>query len=159
MEELVLPSVRDKVESYHRNGKWKIFNPDREEDVSDDLFSIYEVYLQEVRAAFRALDVKKQLQERPVKNTNDIGEIHSLAAAMLLDAKIICSNDYDIREVIEDTPILVNNQDDSVLLEHDTLLDFCHWVVKFDVESRKSVRKFVKVIIPERLNEFDLKYL
>ncbi len=36
-------------------------------------------------------------QGRFLKNTNDLGEMHSLAAAMLLSAGIICSNDLDIR--------------------------------------------------------------
>ena len=110
-----------------------------------------------MREAFYQLNVKKEAEGRRLKNTNDLGEIHSLAAAMLLSAGIICSNDFDIREVIEDTPIYVTveEEEESILMEQDTLEDFCYFVVSYGIAERSIVRKFFKAIQPQNLEKLD----
>ena len=51
------------------------------------------------------------MQGRLLKGTNDLGEIHCLAAALLLSATIICSNDGDIQEVIDDNQLEVASEE------------------------------------------------
>jgi rRNA-processing protein FCF1 len=157
LEELVVTSLRQKAEEMLQSKQWKLFNPDEESTLSDELFPLYESYVKDVRNSFRQLDEKKQVEGRPLKHTNDIGEIHSLAAAMILSANIICSNDFDIREVIEDAPIMItiDEEKDSILIEQDTLEDFCFYVVKFDIAKIKIVRKFFKSIQPNKLEQFE----
>lgn len=74
------------------------------------------------------------------------GEIASLAAAYLLNAEIICSNDYSIEDVIREVPLhIFNDGDDSkdpVLITHHRLLDFCKLVVDGGLLARNQIRKF-----------------
>lgn len=113
LEELKISSVREKVDVLIAKGKWTLFNPESEVSIETDaLYELYLVYLQEVRVAFEQLDEKKIRERRPLKHTNDLGEIHSLAAARLLSADLICSDDVDICEVITDADLRVINYDD-----------------------------------------------
>lgn len=157
LDELILGPVRQKVESFIEAQKWILFDPDDETTLSEDMFSIYDAYVRDIQRAFRKLDEKKQHEGRPLKNTSDLGEMHCLAAAMLLSANIICSNDYDIREIIVDTPLMItlNEEEDSVLIQQDTLEDFCYYVIVYEIGKRKTVRKFFKLIQPDRLDQLD----
>ncbi|SOC21723.1 hypothetical protein SAMN05880501_11350 [Ureibacillus xyleni] len=157
LEELKITDVRKKVEDYIQQGKWHLFDPDDEKTLSDNLFDIYEGYVRDIRYAFADLNQKKINEGRPLKNASDLGEMHSLAATMLLGASIICSNDYDIREVIEDTPILVtlDEEKESVLVEQDTLVDFCFFVITYDIANQSVARKFLKAIQPNKIIELD----
>lgn len=160
LEELLVISVRQTVKDYIDQGKWKLFNPDDEHSLTDDEYAIYESYLKDVRQAFIDLDKKKIRENRPLKHTNDLGEIHSLAAALLLGASIICSNDYDIKEVIQDTPIYATNDaaHTNVLIEQDTLVDLCYYTIKEDIEKLRVVRKFLSVVDSTRITDLE-KYL
>lgn len=158
LKELQIPSVRKKVDNFVANGQWILFDPQEEALIpTDELYDLYLRYLAEMREAFHQLDIKKEAEGRQLKNTNDLGEIHSLAAAMLLSAGIICSNDFDIREVIEDTPISITfaEEEDSELLEQDTLEDFCYFVVSYGIVERSIVRKFFKAIQPQNIAKLD----
>lgn len=88
---------------------------------------------------------------------NDLGEIHSLAAARLLEASIICSNDYDIKEVIQDASIYVtsNGNRTHTLLRQDTLVDFCYYTIQENIEKSRVVHKFLSVIDSNKINELD----
>lgn len=79
------------AEQQIKDGNWILFNPDDEERLSDTNFIIYERYRENVNNGFSRLKEKKKNQGKEVKNTNNIGEIDSLAAALLLSANIICS--------------------------------------------------------------------
>lgn len=157
LDELRISSVRQKVESYIEQGAWNMFDPDDEETLSDDLFAIYEGYVRDMRQAFEDLNQKKIREDRPLKHTNDLGEMHCLAAAMLLGASIICSNDYDIKEVIEDASVKVtiDEESESIFIEQDTLVDFCYYVIKKEIASRSMARKFLKATQPGKVSNLD----
>lgn len=158
LKELQIPSIRKKAEEFVESGRWILFDPQQEESIpTEDLYDLYLLYLAEMREAFHQLDVKKETEGRRLKNTNDLGEIHSLAAAILLSAGIICSNDFDIREVIEDTPIYISVKEDeeSTLMEQDTLEDFCYFVILHGIAERSMARKFFKAILPQNIEKLD----
>lgn len=162
IKELQIPSIRKKAEEFVANGQWILFDPQEETLIpTEDLYDLYLIYLAEMREAFHQLDIKKEAEGRRLKNTNDLGEIHSLAAAMLISAGIICSNDFDIREVIEDTPIYVTvvEEEESVLMEQDTLEDFCYLVISHEIAERSMVRKFFKAIQPQNIEKFDRRII
>ncbi len=157
LEELKISSVREKVDVLIAEGRWTLFNPESEVSIeTDTLYDLYLVYLQEVRMAFEQLDEKKIREGRPLKHTSDLGEIHSLAAARLLSADLICSDDADIREVITDADLRVINYDDEeVLIRQHTLIDFCMNLKRHDIVKRSLVRKFFKSVRPRDMNRFD----
>ncbi|MGO4546778.1 hypothetical protein AB4Z29_18435 [Paenibacillus sp. 2TAB23] len=157
LKELLKSEVRKPVEDYIAQGKWKLFNPEDEKALTDEDFALYQSYFRDMREAFAKLDEKKKAQNRPIKHTNNLGEIHSLAAALLIGASIICSNDYDIGEVIQDTPILVTWDEDNPnkLMEQDTLVDFCYYTIKEDPTKSRVVRKFLNVIDSNKVTELD----
>lgn len=157
LEELKISSVREKVDVLIAEGRWTLFNPESEVSIETDaLYDLYLVYLQEVRVAFEQLDEKKIREGRPLKYTSDLGEIHSLAAARLLSADLICSDDADIREVITDADLRVINYDEEeVLIRQHTLIDFCMNLKRHDIVKRSTVRKFFKSLRPRDMNRFD----
>lgn len=148
MKELLIQPIRDKVQSLIDKRVWILFNPDDPECISDDEFIIYESYVDLVKEGFKHLDIKKQQQGRVVKRTSNIGEIDSLAAAMLISANYICSNDYDIREVIQDEKLSVSLDEHlpPVLIEQDTIEDICYLCVEMKIASKKEVRQFFKYV-------------
>ena len=157
LEELKISSVREKVDVLIAEGRWTLFDPESEVSIENDaLYELYLVYLEEVRVAFEQLDVKKIREGRPLKHTSDLGEIHSLAAARLLSADLICSDDADIREVITDADLrVINCSNKEVFIRQHTLIDFCMNLKRHDIVKRSAIRKFFKFIRPRDLNRFD----
>lgn len=157
LDEILSASARNKVTQYIDDGRWHLFNPDDENCLSDDLYAIYEGYVHQIKQAFRQLDHKKVEQGRRLKGTNDLGEIHCLAAALLLSATIICSNDGDIQEVIDDNELEVASEDEqqNMKLVQDTLKDFCYYICLHKIASGPKVRKLLKAFQKEKLHELD----
>ncbi|MDM5246124.1 hypothetical protein [Lysinibacillus sp. G4S2] len=155
-DELLLNEVKQNVDAKLKDG-WILFDPDDEVTLSDDIYEIYNRYLVDVKQGFDDQNEKKKREGRPLKHTNDLGEMHCLAAAMLLGASIIFSNDYDIREIIQDSKlcITVDEAEESVLIQHDTLLDFCCYLVVFEIETKSNVREFLKAIQPLKVSGLD----
>ena len=158
LDELLQSRVRQKVQSYLDSNQWHLFDPDDENHLCNELYEIYEVYVQQITAAFRKLDFKKQTTGRRLKGTNDLGEIHCLSAALLLNATIICSNDLDIQEVIDDNQLVILSLDEqkNIPLTQDTLTDFCFHVCRYRIASATKVRKLIKTFQKERLATLDL---
>lgn len=155
LDELLISDVRKKVQSYIDQGKWKLFDPDDETALTEDDYAIYESYLRDMHKAFSDLNEKKIKEGRPLKNTNDLGEIHSLAAVLLLGASIICSNDYDIQEVIQDTPIYATNGEANTLIEQDTLVDLCYQTIREGIERSRVVRKYLSVVASDKVTDLE----
>lgn len=134
-----------------------LFDPESETSIAtDELYDLYLVYMMEVRHAFQQLDEKKVMEGRPLKHTSDLGEIHSLAAARLISAGLICSDDADIREVIKDAELYIVNQDgEETLIQQHTLMDFCIHLRRYEVVRRSEIRKFFKSIRPRDMNLLD----
>ena len=143
-------------------GKWYLLKPLQEFQLSMDEYRTVQTSVQ--KKLF-------EIDERRGKSGSaGTGEIASLAAAYLLNAEIICSNDYSIEEVIREVPlhIFIDGDDskDQVLITHHRLLDFCKLVVDGDLLARKEVKKFYQVayielkesnrkLYEERIAEFD----
>lgn len=160
LNELKVSSVKKKVIQFVESGQWRLFDPEEETYIpTEEMYDLYIKYVRDIQDAFRQLDEKKVKQGRPLKNTNDLGEIYSLAAAMLLSAGIICSNDFDIREVIEDTPIRIteNEEKESILMQQDSLEDFCFFVITHGVADKSTVRKFLKATHSHRISNLDFR--
>ncbi|OCS92668.1 PIN domain-containing protein [Caryophanon latum] len=157
LDELLSVSARNKVTQYIDDGRWHLFNPDDENCLSDDLYDIYEGYVHQMKQAFRQLDQKKMEQGRRLKGTNDLGEIHCLAAALLISAAIICSNDGDIQEVIDDNELEVASEDETEnrKLVQDTLKDFCYYICLHKIAPESKVRKLLKAFQKEKIQELD----
>lgn len=121
--------------------KWVLFKPLQ---AFTDIYSDYQLILEKIQA--KLIDVDSL---RGKAGSAGTGEIASLAAAYLLNAEIICSNDYSIEDVIREVPlhIFINGDDSTepVLITHHRLLDFCKLVVDGGVLSRKDVRKFYQI--------------
>lgn len=161
LDELKLSSTRKKINGFITEKRWILFDPEDEETLSDALYDLYDAYVDNIHESFRQLNAKKIAESRELKYTNDFGEIHSLAAAVLLNAGIICSNDLDIREVIEDSEILITTDDEteSVLITQDTLEDFCFYVIVYEIAKRRIARTFFKTIHPDRVDVLDQRLL
>lgn len=161
LDELKLSSVKEKIMGFITGKRWLLFDPEDEDILSDDMYDLYDAYVDNIHESFRQLDEKKIAESRKLKNTNDLGEIHSLAAAVLLNASIICSNDLDIREVIKDSEILitVDEETESMLIMQDTLEDFCYYVIIHKIAKRRAVRTFFKTVHPDRVAVLDQRLL
>lgn len=158
LDELITGKAREKVtDLIDKDNHWILFDPDDEQTLSDEMYDLYESFVKDIREAFHQLDEKKREEGRPLKNTNDLGEIHSLAAAMLFSANIICSNDVDIREVIEDSQLSITLEEDeeSLLIEQDTLEDFCYYAIVLGIDKPSLIRKFFKTVHPDRIDMLD----
>lgn len=157
LNEILGVSAKKKVTEYIDDGRWHLFNPDDENCLSDDLHAIYEGYVHQIKRAFRQLDQKKVEQGRRIKGTNDLGEIHCLAAVLLLSATIICSNDGDIQEVIDDNELEVASEDEQQnrRIVQDTLKNFCYYTCLHKVASVSKVRKLIKAFQKEKLDELN----
>ncbi|WP_214777689.1 hypothetical protein [Exiguobacterium sp. s22] len=157
LNELKISSVRQRVDAFIQDGEWMLFDPESETSIAtDELYDLYLVYMMEVRHAFQQLDEKKVMEGRPLKHTSDLGEIHSLAAARLISAGLICSDDADIREVIKDAELYIVNQDgEETLIQQHTLMDFCIHLRRYEVVRRSEIRKFFKSIRPRDMNLLD----
>lgn len=70
---------------------------------------------------------------------------------------IICSNDKDIQEVIDDHELEVVSRDEqqNIKLVQDTLKDFCYYVCLHKITTSSKVRKVLKAFQKEKLHELD----
>ncbi|MGN7410610.1 hypothetical protein [Sporosarcina sp. SAFN-010] len=142
--------------------KWVLFEPLQ---VFKDTYEDYRLMLSEVQSTLIEVDTR-----RGKAGSAGTGEIASLAAAYLLNAGFICSNDYSIEEVIQEVPLHIfidgDDSQEPVLITHHNLLDFCKLVVEGGVLPRKTVRKFFQIahiemktdnrkLFHERMAEFD----
>lgn len=142
--------------------KWILFKPVQE---FQHVYEDYMLMLSEIQSTLVEIDM-----QRGKEWSAGTGEIASLAAAYLLNAEFICSNDYSIEEVIKRTPLHIYiDGDDSkepVLIKHHRLVDFCKLVVEGSILPRSIVRKFFQIAhielkmnnrkkYDERIVEFD----
>ncbi|MEH6941856.1 hypothetical protein [Bacillus sp. JJ722] len=132
------------------DGTWELFNPDDANCLDMVQKLLYDEQLKLVEDAFRELSRRKKADGKTVKTTNNTGEIHSLAAALILNAEIISSNDYEIREIIEyeKFTIISDVSNNRMLIQQDTLEDFCVLCVKHGIaDNRKQVKTLLSVAL------------
>lgn len=129
------------VDNKCQQQKWIRLNPLQ---VFKDIYTDYQLMLSKIQD--KLIEVDKR---RGKEGSAGTGEIASLAAAYLLNAEIICSNDYSLEDVILEVPlhIFIDGDDETnpVFIKHHRLLDFCELVVLGKVLKRKDVRKFFQI--------------
>lgn len=147
VDEFKIESERMSILKVIKDKGWKLFDHKDENSLPDEYKSLYWNYVNEVRGGFENLKAKKEAQGRVPKTSNNIGEIHCIALAQLISGNIISSNDYEIREVIADEDIRVYSADldEDILIEQDTIEDFCFYCVQAGVAKPSAVIKFFKV--------------
>lgn len=147
--ELITSSIKDIVDSFVVEQQWTVFNPSDQSILSEVEQEIYANRLSDVKDAFHQMNLNRISVGKKAKTVSNIGEIATITACMMINARVICSNDFDIREVVqqEDYKILLNDQD--VPLIQDSAEDFCVSCFQNGIASRKSVRRFYKTIIVE----------
>lgn len=121
---------------------------------------IYRNRLADVREAFREMNLTRIEEGKQAKTVSNIGEIATITACLMINARVICSNDFDIRTVVnqEDYRVLIDDQD--VLIIQDSAEDFCVYCYQNKIASRKNVRTFYKSIIFEsRQRQIKLKQI
>lgn len=147
-QECLHSQVRRKIEDRLQSSRWILFDPDQSEELTDEQYVIYEQYRQFIGNGFRRLSARKRAEGKEAKLTRNVGEIDSLAAALLLSVDYICSNDYEIREVIESEQLQIAPEEDESprSIIQDTFEDVCLKAVWEGIASRKEVRKFYSFV-------------
>lgn len=129
------------VDNKCQEQKWTLLNPLKEFKTT---YSDYQLMLTKIQE--KLIEVDKR---RGKEGSVGTGEIASLAAAYMLNAEIICSNDYSLEDVIMEVPlhIFINGDEESepVFIKHHRLLDFCDLVVSCQVLKRRVVKKFYQI--------------
>lgn len=151
-EELLFSSIRQTIDSFVQKNQWTLFDPFDPAFLSKAEQKIYRNRLADVKDAFYNMNMTRIETGKKAKTVSNIGEIATITACMMINARIICSNDFDIRTVIdqEDYRVLIGEQD--VLLIQDSAEDFCVSCFQNKITSRKKVRTFYRSIIVESPN-------
>lgn len=147
VNEFKVESEKDRILKVIDERGWSLFDHNDENVLPDKHRAIYWGYVDGVSKGFEELKAKKEAQGRPPKTSDNIGEIHCIALAQLISGNIISSNDFEIREVIEDQDMRVYSHEveEGVLIEQDTIEDFCFYCVKGGISKPSAAIKFFKV--------------
>lgn len=149
LNELILSDVKNKVEGYLLTGKWQLFDPKK---VFSNLeLIVYQERFKDVRNAFNEMILNAIASGGRFKSTTDLGEIATVAACMMIGAQIICSNDFDIRSVVEQEEYCVSTDEEDLPIIQDSAEDFCVYCFKENIAARNDVRKFFRYIIRESI--------
>lgn len=148
-EELLSLETKSKVDELINDGIWLLFNPS---ELSETEQLIYKQWIIDVKEAFSQMNVHRIADGKPIKTVSNIGEIATIVACMMIGAGIICSNDFDIRTVIEQENYQVTIEGDDVVLVQDSAEDFCCHCYSNNITTRSNIRKFYKTIIIESQN-------
>lgn len=154
--EILILETQKKVDTLINSGEWKLFDPNNSPFLSDLEKTIYAERLKDVMNAFRRMNEQRIKDGKTIKTVSNIGEMATIAACLLMDAGIICSNDFDIKTVIEQENYRVTIENDDFLIIQDSAEDFCFYCFQAQIASRKSIRSFFKSIILEDKNR-DMK--
>lgn len=148
-EELLFPTVKAKVDNLIDDGSWILFDPCAAGTLSAIQQDIYQQRLIDVKKAFQTMNMQRRAAGKLPKTVSNLGEIATIAACMMVGAAIICSNDFDIRTVVEQEDYRISVNDKDVLLAQDSAEDFCTYCFQAKIATRKLVRSFYKTVIVE----------
>ncbi|EGO6085874.1 hypothetical protein HA909_002664 [Enterococcus faecalis] len=76
---------------------------------------------------------------------------------MMIGAKIIFSNDFDIHSIVEQENYCIFTDEEDLPIIQDLAEDFCVYCFENRLASRKEFRKFFRYIIRESVNTRDKK--
>lgn len=128
-------------------GNWHLYDPNT---LPHDEYIIYKAEINQIRDAFRRMNERREHNGGRVKQTLDTGEISTLAVCLLEDAHLICSNDFDIREVVAAEQYkYVDENDEEHLIIQDTAEDFCYYCVLKTNITKSKVRHFFKTLFDD----------
>ncbi|BBM21640.1 hypothetical protein GA516_01015 [Lactobacillus pentosus] len=143
LKELLLGKSRVEEEIHSRH--WHTFDPLNLSDIEQEL---YDTYFDGIQEAFQAM---RDAQGPDAKHTQDVGEKATLAACILQNAQMICSNDADISEVVRrENYCYVDEDGNSELIVQDTAGDFCFYCVSDAGIPKSKVRRFYKSIFENK---------
>lgn len=143
LNELLLgkSSVEEEINSRH----WHIFDPSSLSDIEQE---VYDMHFDGIQEAFQAMRIS---QGPNAKHTPDVGEKATLAACILQDAQMICSNDADISEIVSrENYCYVDEDGNSKPILQDTASDFCYYCVSDAGITKSKVRRFYKSIFENK---------
>lgn len=139
-----LPATGKKfVDSKIRNSLWKMFD-------DANLSSTQKIEYQQM---IKGIDQKlTEIDRRRGKlNSLGTGEIYSLAAATVIHAEFVCSNDYSVQDVIDELSLEVypygNDELEPRLLIQHTFIQLCALICKKGVLERNQVFKGFKTAL------------
>ncbi|MCT3282400.1 hypothetical protein C6Y11_07495 [Lactiplantibacillus pentosus] len=136
---------RNRVLSEINAGRWRLFDPSRM--LSSDAQLIYSAQHRAIKAALQKLDTQRAMNGQRIKHTANTGEISTLAVCLTEDARLICSNDFDIRNVVQAEHYTYIADDNSEhLIVQDSAADFCCACVAETTITKSQVRHFFKTI-------------
>lgn len=150
--ELLFPSVKNTVDGLIASGKWSLFDPKSVTSLSPIEQEIYQQRLTDVKDAFHRMNLQRISVGKRPKTVSNLGEIATVAACLMINAGIICSNDFDIRTVVVMEDYRISLEDKDELINQDSAEDFCVYCIQQNAFSRKLVRNFYKTIIVEDVN-------
>lgn len=138
-DELMYSKPKHVVDDLLRAGNWLLFDQEEHSAIEKD---IYDQYFDDVQQAFFRMNESRLEQGLSAKAISNVGEMHTLAACLLIDAGIICSNDFDIRHVIDQEHYTINLDDQSVPVRQDSAADFCYLCDHQNIARRKTIKNF-----------------
>lgn len=146
LEELL--TGKNRVLQEIHQGNWHLYDPNT---LPKNEKTIYNAEISQIKDAFRHMNERREYSGRRNKKTANTGEISTLAVCLLEDAHLICSNDFDVREVVEaEQYTYVDENDVEHLIIQDTAEDFCYYC-SLDASIKKSkVRHFFKSIFDDK---------
>lgn len=139
-----------------RTGKWTLFDDSK---LSTTEQRMYLNNLTVIDSKLKQIDMIRGKEE-----SAGTGEIYSLAAASVIHAEYICSNDYSIKDVIQEVPLKVypngdDEQEPDFIKQH-RFLDLCQMICEGNLLERSQVFKcyktalrIVKLEAPEHYKE------
>lgn len=145
--EVLEPIQQASLQEQILKNNWNKFDPSL---LSVSELGLYELEVGRIANAFE-VDTERRMAINPTyKSKSNMGEIHSLAAAMMIGANIINSNDFSIKKVIQEEDLRIQVGSDinapMELIEQDTLEDFCVYCVQLGIGSGSNVRSFIRSV-------------
>ncbi|MGN4457453.1 hypothetical protein [Bacillus cereus group sp. MYBK57-1] len=100
-------------------------------------------------------DIDNKLKEIDIRRgkvgSAGTGEIYSLAAASVIHAEYICSNDYSIQDVIQELPLKVypngDDEQDPEFIKQHRFLDLCRIICDGELLERNHVYRCYKTAL------------
>lgn len=124
-------------------GKWTLFDDSKLTPTEQRMYLNKITIIDE---KLKEIDIRRGKEE-----SAGTGEIYSLAAASVINAEYICSNDYSVREVIQELPLVVypdgdDEQDPDFIKQH-RFLDLCQIICDGGLLERNQIFKCYKTAL------------
>lgn len=150
----LLPAGKHFADSKIQAGLWRKFD---EASLSSTQKIEYRQLINDIDQKLEQID-----QKRGKLDSLGTGEIYSLAAATVIHAEFVCSNDYSIQEVIDELSLEVfpdgNDELEQKPLVQHRFVELCALACKKEILERKQVFKGFKVAMRSTKMENKIEY-